>query len=159
MTGDESTALPKKAAPLAPSLGGEFTTQSPEETFEIGRRIGEQLIQAAVLLLSGELGAGKTVFTKGVAKGLGIDPSEIASPSFTLVNLHEGRLRLYHVDLYRLDAGASFELGIDEMLEEANAVTVIEWAERLSYRPESAIEVLIETVSETDRTIRVSQLR
>ena len=155
MTEEESAALQERATPATASISGELTTHSPEETFELGRRIGEQINENAVFLLTGELGAGKTLFTKGLGAGLGIDPSDVTSPSFTLVNMHEGRMRLYHVDLYRLDAGSSFELGIDEMLEESNTVTVIEWAERMSYRPSCAVEVHIETISENERTIRV----
>ena len=155
MTEEESAAFQERAAPPPASIGGEIITHSAEETFELGRGIGEQINENAVFLLSGELGAGKTLFTKGLGAGLGIDPSDITSPSFTLVNAHEGRLRLYHVDLYRLDAGSSFELGIDEMLEERNAVTVVEWAERLNYRPSAAIEVSINAISENERMIRI----
>ena len=87
---------------------GELTSASPEETFEAGKRVGARLAGGETLLLSGPLGAGKTVFVKGLATGLGLDPAEVSSPSFTLVNRYnEGRLRLYHIDLYRLDEGAS----------------------------------------------------
>ncbi|NBO65253.1 MAG: tRNA (adenosine(37)-N6)-threonylcarbamoyltransferase complex ATPase subunit type 1 TsaE [Acidobacteria bacterium] len=112
---------------------GEFTTKSTTETFELGRKIGESINQTTVILLSGELGAGKTVFAKGVAAGIGIDPDEVTSPTYTLVNQYEGRLRLYHLDLYRLSGkwGETFDLGIDEMCAADNAVVIIEWSERL----------------------------
>lgn len=133
--------------------GGEITTRSAEETFELGRKLGEAARERKVFLLSGDLGAGKTVFAKGLAAGLEIDPADVTSPSFTLVNVHEGRLRFYHIDLYRLDAGACRELGLEEILEDAHAVVVIEWAERLGYMPEGATEVVIEYLSDSERRI------
>jgi tRNA threonylcarbamoyladenosine biosynthesis protein TsaE len=136
-------------------LRAEFVTQSDQETFELGRKIGEKIIGRAVVLLHGELGAGKTVFTKGIAAGLDIDPGEVTSPSFTLINIHEGRLRLYHVDLYRLDSSASEELGLEEIFDQ-EAVTVIEWAERLRAAP-AAIEVSIEYTTDSGRRITISQ--
>ena len=132
---------------------GEFTTHSPEETFELARSIGEHLKGGEVFLLSGELGAGKTVFAKGLAAGLDIDPADVTSPTFTLVNAHEGRLRFYHVDLYRLEAAAHRDLGLDEIFDEENAVSVIEWAERLSHAPGRAIRVELVYLSDTDRRV------
>ena len=117
---------------------GEFTSRSPEETFEAGRRVGERLAGGETLLLSGPLGAGKTVFVKGLATGLGLDPAEVSSPSFTLVNSYtEGRLPLHHIDLYRLAEGASsaHAVDLDELLTDERAVVVIEWAERLRNYP------------------------
>lgn len=136
-------------------FSGQFVTRSDHETFELGRRLGEKLTGRAIVLLHGELGAGKTVFTKGVAAGLDIDPVEVTSPSFTLINIHEGRLRLYHVDLYRLDSSACEELGLDEIFDQ-EAVTVIEWAERLRAAP-PALEVNIEYTTDSERLITVSQ--
>jgi tRNA threonylcarbamoyladenosine biosynthesis protein TsaE len=135
------------------TLTGEFITRSPDETFELGRSVGARIAARAIILLSGELGAGKTLFTKGLASGLGIDPEDVTSPSFTLINVYDGRLRLYHVDLYRLDAGACRNLGLEEILEEAGAVVVIEWAERLGYRVEGATEIRIEYLSDSERKI------
>lgn len=129
-------------------------THSTEETFEMGRRLGERLRGRATILLTGDLGSGKTVFTKGVAAGLGIDPAEVTSPSFTLINTHEGRLRLYHIDLYRLDAGPWRNLGLEEILEEENAVVVVEWADRLGFIPPGALTVRLDYVSDTDRRIQ-----
>jgi len=120
---------------------GEFITHSPEETFTLARSIGEQLKGGEVFLLKGDLGAGKTVFAKGLAAGLGIVASDVTSPSFTLVNVHEGRLRFYHVDLYRLEAGAHQGLGLEEIFDDETAVTVIEWAERLGFVPVRATVV------------------
>ena len=78
---------------------GQFITHSAEETFELAYGIGESLTTSIVFLLQGDLGAGKTVFAKGIAAGLDIDPAEVNSPTFTLVNAHAGRMRLYHLDL------------------------------------------------------------
>lgn len=141
-----------------PAFTDEHITRSAEETFEIGRRTGEQLNGRAIFLLSGDLGAGKTVFTKGLAAGLEIDPVDVTSPSFTLINVYAGRLRLYHIDLYRLDGGAGFDLGLEEILDEANAVTVIEWAERLEFTPDRAIQVELVYVSDTERRITIRQM-
>jgi tRNA threonylcarbamoyladenosine biosynthesis protein TsaE len=109
---------------------GQFITRSAEETFELGYRIGEAIDEPVVFLLEGDLGAGKTVFAKGLAAGLEIDPANVNSPTFTLVNQHEGRRRLYHLDLYRLDGVEG--LGLEEMLDDLDGVVVIEWPERLS---------------------------
>jgi tRNA threonylcarbamoyladenosine biosynthesis protein TsaE len=88
-------------------------------------------------LLSGPLGAGKTMFVKGICAALGIAEEDVTSPSFTLVNPHAGRLRIYHIDLYRLDEGASAAHAVDleELLAEERAVIVIEWAERMANYP------------------------
>ena len=142
---------------ITANIAGEYTARSAEETFDIGFHTGKVLKGRAIFLLSGDLGAGKTVFTKGLAAGLEIDPADVTSPSFTLVNVYEGRLRLYHIDLYRLDAGAGFDLGLDEIFDEANAVTVIEWAERLDFTPAGAIQVEISYISDTERRIAIRQ--
>src|SRR5512141_3244292 len=84
---------------------GEFVSHNEQETFALGRHIGEQLSGGEILLLSGPLGAGKTILVKGIASALGLDAEDVTSPSFTLVSPHQGRLLLYHIDLYRLDEG------------------------------------------------------
>ncbi len=102
-------------------------TKSSDDTFELGRQMAEPLQSRTVFLLEGDLGSGKTTFTKGVAAGLEIDPRDVHSPTFTLVSEHEGRLKLYHIDLYRLDdpRDAFDHLGLDEAMSD-EAVTVIE---------------------------------
>ena|SRR5258708_4918325 len=139
-------------------LPADSVTHSAEETFELAARIGEKLAAPAILLLSGDLGAGKTLFAKGIAAGLDIDPADVTSPTFTLVNEYEGRLRLYHIDLYRLEPSACRELGLEEIFADSRAVTVIEWAERLDRQPEGAIRVRIEVISDSGRRILVDRL-
>jgi tRNA threonylcarbamoyladenosine biosynthesis protein TsaE len=136
-------------------IAGDFITHTAAETFDLAERAAARLNARAIFLLSGDLGAGKTVFAKGLAAGLAIDPAEVTSPSFTLINEYAGRLRLYHIDLYRLDAGACRELGLEEIFADDRAVTVIEWAERLDDVPAGAIRVAIEYVSDSERRIRI----
>src|SRR6201988_1139769 len=126
--------IPNSAAKLSP---GEFISNSPEETFNWGFQLGARLEGGEILLLSGPLGAGKTLFVKGMCSALGIDEEDVTSPSFTLVNPHAGRLQLYHIDLYRLDEGASaaHAVDLDDLLSDEKAVLVIEWAERMGNYP------------------------
>jgi tRNA threonylcarbamoyladenosine biosynthesis protein TsaE len=135
---------------------GEFITRSAEETLEVAKRIGQQLKGGEVFLLKGDLGAGKTVFAKGLAAGLGIDPADVNSPSFTLVNSYEGRVRFFHIDLYRLDTGALHGLGLEEILDDQKVVIVIEWAERLGFIPARAVFVEMLYLSASERRITIS---
>jgi tRNA threonylcarbamoyladenosine biosynthesis protein TsaE len=133
---------------------------SAEETFELGRALAGPLQAKAVFLLEGDLGSGKTTFTKGVAAGLDIDPREITSPTFTLVAEHEGRLTLYHIDLYRIDEPQDIldHLGLGEIVQE-DAVTVIEWAEKLEgISIDSGYRVTFKWLDETTREVTVEQL-
>ena len=112
-------------------------SHNESETFDLGERLGRALTGGEIVLLDGPLGAGKTMLVKGIASALGIDQEEVTSPSFTLVNPHNGRLFLYHIDLYRLDEGATaaHAVDLDEILTDENAVVIIEWAERLGHYP------------------------
>ncbi len=116
---------------------GEWQSGDAGETFDLGKQIGAQLTGGEILLLNGPLGAGKTVFVKGLAAALDIDPEEVTSPSFTLVNPYAGRLPLSHIDLYRLAEGAAAAHAVDleELLNDEQRVVVIEWAERMENYP------------------------
>jgi tRNA threonylcarbamoyladenosine biosynthesis protein TsaE len=116
---------------------GEWISHSPQETQNLGAHFGNFLRGGETVLLSGALGAGKTLFVKGVAESLGIPGDEVTSPSFTLVNHYTGRLRLYHIDLYRLNegVGAAHAVDLDELLMDEQAVIIIEWAERMGAYP------------------------
>src|SRR5713101_7392506 len=115
----------------------EVISKDARETFDLGVRIGAQLSGGEILLLSGPLGAGKTILVKGIAHALDIDEEDVTSPSFTLVNPHHGRFLLYHIDLYRLNEGASaaHAVDLDEILTDETAVVTIEWAERIKGYP------------------------
>lgn len=114
-------------------MKGRWLSASEEETLALGRELAEELAPDGVLLLSGDLGSGKTVLTRGVAEGLGIDPREVQSPTFNLIREHRGsRGRLVHADLYRLDPEEVPALGLEELLA-GPGVKVVEWAERLPF--------------------------
>jgi tRNA threonylcarbamoyladenosine biosynthesis protein TsaE len=113
--------------------GRRWLTASEEETRTFGRELAEELAPDGVLLLSGDLGTGKTVLAQGVASGLGIDPGEVQSPTFNLIREHRGsRGFLIHVDLYRLEPEQVGALGLEELLA-GPGVKVVEWAERLPF--------------------------
>jgi tRNA threonylcarbamoyladenosine biosynthesis protein TsaE len=117
------------------------------------RQLAATLSAGDVLLLSGELGAGKTAFVRGLAVGLGIGEEDVSSPTFTLVHEYRGgRLTLYHVDLYRLDRAATDDLGLDEM-GVADGVLAIEWPDRLTHTLPGARTIAIEIVDEATRRI------
>ena len=136
----------------------ETLTASVAETEELARALGASMRGGEIVLLSGELGAGKTAFVRGLARGLGVDPEEVASPTFVLLTSYPGRLRLHHADLYRLAGnGDDRELGLEE-LPGPSGVLAIEWAERLSLRPWTrAIEVTLEHAGEDRRLVRIGE--
>jgi tRNA threonylcarbamoyladenosine biosynthesis protein TsaE len=141
---------------------GQFVTRSAEETFDLAYRIGEAINEPAVFLLQGDLGAGKTVFAKGIGAGLDIDPAEVNSPTFTIVNRHEGRMRFYHLDLYRIAGGANevYDLGLEEILAEPGAVAVIEWPERLgAFAVPNAYRVVITDLGMDDRRLEIVHIK
>ena len=139
----------------------EFLSDSQSETFALGERLGAELAGGEIILLNGPLGAGKTMLVKGIATGLGLDQEEVTSPSFTLVNPHQGRLLLYHIDLYRLDTGASaaHAVDLDEILTDERAVVIIEWAERLGHYPlpDNVWQISIAGDGDEPRQISVSR--
>src|SRR5437764_14614957 len=115
----------------------EVISQNETETFDLGERLGLALRGGEIVLLDGPLGAGKTMLVKGIASALGIDKEDVTSPSFTLVNPHYGRLLLVHIDLYRLDEGATaaHAVDLDEILTDERALVDIEWADQLGRYP------------------------
>lgn len=118
--------------PPALQLMASIISHHPQETFELGRRLASHLRRGDIVALAGDLGAGKTRFTKGIAAGLGI-VGEATSPTFTLIHEHEGgRLPLYHIDLYRLESEEEvFGIGIDDYLD-GDGVTVVEWGDKFA---------------------------
>ena len=134
-----------------------ITTHSQDETADVGRTLASSLAPGSVLLLSGDLGAGKTALVHGLAEGLGVSPDEVSSPTFTLIQEYRGgRLKLVHVDLYRLnDAREIDELGLEEL--GLNSVLAIEWAEKLPRPIADAVSIHIDHGDGDDRTISVMQ--
>lgn len=130
-------------------------TGSEEETAAEGRRLAEKLQANDVVLLAGALGAGKTAFVRGIAEGLGCDPSAVSSPTFTLIQEYRGRLPVRHVDLYRLTPPEADDLGLNELGE--GAVLAVEWPDRWADPPAVAILVSIAVEGDERRRIDVSQ--
>lgn len=140
----------------------EFICKSPQETFDLGERIGENLRGGEMILLSGGLGAGKTLLTKGILYALDYDVDEVTSPSFTLVNLYKTEnFDVYHIDLWRLDetGDAAFAVGLDEILEDETAVVIIEWAERLKNFPFPAKTFRVSIEGDGDEARKIKILR
>ena len=132
-------------------------TASEAETVGVAAALATEIEAGAVLLLSGELGAGKTAFVRGLAQGLGLDPGDVTSPTFTLVHEYRGgRLPLIHVDLYRLDRAELDEIGLDEELARSGVVA-IEWPERLARPPAAALHVRIIDIGGDTRAIEIGQ--
>jgi tRNA threonylcarbamoyladenosine biosynthesis protein TsaE len=132
-----------------------FETRSEEETVELGRRIASELPRRAVVLLIGNLGAGKTTLAKGIVSGLGAaNPDEVSSPTFTLIHEYG---RVYHIDLYRLDRIEQVAtLGLDEIFDR-DAVVLIEWGERFpQLMPAGRIEIHLEATADDRREITVT---
>lgn len=135
-------------------------SKNPAETKKIGENIANSLTSGAVIVLTGPLGSGKTVFTKGIARGLNIN-DEITSPSFTIISSYEGNRPLFHIDLYRINHAEEFEeLGIEEILNSdlySNAVIVIEWGEKaLDILPQETITIKFIINSGRNRTINIT---
>lgn len=132
-------------------------THSERETTDLARRFAASLPGGAVLLLYGELGAGKTAFVRGVVAGVGGDPADVSSPTFTLVQPYDGgSLTIQHVDLYRLETRDVPDLGLDE-LSTSSSIVVVEWAERMDRPPPGAIHVRIADRDGDDRAIEIER--
>jgi tRNA threonylcarbamoyladenosine biosynthesis protein TsaE len=151
---DRLAALPAESDPGDCLI---FSTHSEDETIDLGRKIARALPQRAVVLLIGNLGAGKTTLAKGILKGLGVaEPDDVTSPTFTLI--HEfGNGRAYHIDLYRLDTVAQVAtLGLDEIFDR-NAVVLIEWGERFpDLLPRERIEIHLNPASGDDEAREIT---
>lgn len=141
-------------------MTGTIECKTPEDTFALGEQLGERLAAGDVVLLKGGLGAGKTLFTKGILNDIGFDIDEVTSPSFTLVNLYKTEdFDVYHIDLWRIDenSDAAFGVGLDEILENERALVIIEWPERLGgylFR-KPPVEVNIEGAGDDIRKISI----
>jgi tRNA threonylcarbamoyladenosine biosynthesis protein TsaE len=130
-------------------------THSEPDTQALARELAATLTTGDVLLLAGDLGAGKTTFVRGLAEGLGIDPEAVSSPTFTLVHEYRGgRLTLYHADLYRLDRTATDDLGLDEAGVK-DGVLAIEWPDRLTHDIAGARLIRLEIVDDGSRRISI----
>ena len=130
-------------------------TSSEPETAAAGEALGATLRPGDVVLLYGDLGAGKTAFVRGMARGIGANPDDVSSPTFTLVQEYAGpAVTLYHVDLYRLDGPEIEDLGLEDLVS-GDGIVAIEWAERWNGRPDDVREVWIEDLGEDRRRIRV----
>jgi len=137
-------------------MSASITTHTEAETAAVGRELARALRAGSIVLLWGDLGAGKTTFVRGLAEGLGIDPREVSSPTFTLIQEYRGgRLPLFHVDLYRVESAEVEDLGLEE-LTTGGGVTAIEWPDRLPRPLEEAVVVHIEHGDASTRTIRIS---
>jgi tRNA threonylcarbamoyladenosine biosynthesis protein TsaE len=138
----------------------EFVTNSSEETIAKGREIAEKLRPPVLLLLSGDLGSGKTTLTKGIVSGLGAaKEEEVTSPTFTLVHVFNNHCKVYHVDLYRVENFQGLEsLGLEDALSE-QAIIIIEWSERFSFRSDwPRVEIHLEHAGDDSRRIAIAGL-
>lgn len=139
----------------------EFLCRTPEETFKLGEKIGSSLNGGEIIFLVGGLGAGKTLFTKGILCALEFDIDEVTSPSFTLVNLYKTeKYEVYHIDLWRIaeSSDAIIAVGLDEILEKEAAIAIIEWADRLadSKFDRKTIRVEIKGDGDENRKVTIS---
>lgn len=131
-------------------------TRSEADTQELARAMAARLVPGSVLLLRGELGAGKTAFVRGLAEGLEVPDDQVSSPTFTLVQSYRGRLPLVHADLYRITSAEVDDLGLDETAPEG--VLAIEWAEKLARPIPGAISILLEDLGGDRRRITIDGL-
>ncbi len=137
------------------SITKTFKTETPAETQALGEKLGKTLKPGDVIALMGELGAGKTCLTQGIARGIGIAPGEIVcSPSYILINEYNGTVPIYHIDLYRLEGQTEIaELGLIEYIE-SNGICIIEWAERVETAlPTDCVKINITWEDENSRQI------
>ncbi len=130
----------------------EFISNSPSETWELGEQLGREAEPGRLYTIHGELGSGKTQLVKGIARGIGVlDWEYVVSPSFTIMNVYEGRFVLAHVDLYRIGADEVEDLNMEEYLQKG--IVVVEWAERGEWWSEANIDITVENAGENERKI------
>jgi len=136
----------------------EFKSQSTKYTIDLGSKIARCLKKGDILCLYGELGSGKTTFTKGVAKALKVDEKKVTSPTFVLLNVHKGRLPLFHFDLYRIDNPADMlTIGYEEFFF-GNGISVVEWSEKLGeLKPKDAVTIRFKNCGRDTRSISICQ--
>ncbi|MFA5500060.1 MAG: tRNA (adenosine(37)-N6)-threonylcarbamoyltransferase complex ATPase subunit type 1 TsaE [Candidatus Omnitrophota bacterium] len=136
-----------------------FISNSVEETMGLGRKLGEKIKKGAIVALIGDLGSGKTVFTKGIAQGLDVKNARyVNSPTFVIIKEYKGRIPLYHFDLYRLDHYSSFDTMNYEEYFYGSGVTVIEWADKVrKLLPKKYIEVRLKVAGEQARKIQIKK--
>ena len=136
----------------------EFTTKSPEETIALGREIASFLAPPKIVVLRGDLGAGKTTLVKGIAEGFNAASQEdVTSPTFTLIHEYRGsKATLYHIDLYRVDTQRELEtLGLDDLMTD-DSILLIEWGEKFArFNNERDVEIALQRLSEDGRRIRL----
>ena len=130
-------------------------SSSEQETHLFAKQLASTHKITAHILLYGDLGAGKAVFAKGLAEGFGVtDVDEVTSPTFTLINQYHGRVKIYHIYLYRIESGALDGLGLEEVFDEPNASVIVEWAERLgSFETPGATRVFLSYIDDRSRKI------
>jgi tRNA threonylcarbamoyladenosine biosynthesis protein TsaE len=139
-------------------IGGARTASSDSEdqTAALGEDLGRSLHTGDVVLLYGDLGAGKTAFVRGMARGIGANPDDVTSPTFTIVQEYAGpAATLYHVDLYRLEGAEIDDLGLEDLVS-GDGIVAIEWAERWNGRPDDVTEVRIEDIGDDRRRISIN---
>jgi len=132
-----------------------FTLHSENETLALAEKLGRSAVRGTVFALMGELGTGKTVFARGIARGLGITTA-ITSPTFTLLEIYQGRIPMYHFDLYRIEHSAEFDQLFFEEYWEGDGVSVIEWADRAADRlPENTTLIRFEYIDDLSRRLTI----
>jgi tRNA threonylcarbamoyladenosine biosynthesis protein TsaE len=136
----------------------EFTTKSAEETIALGRELASMLVPPKIVVLRGDLGAGKTTLVKGITEGFrAASEEDVTSPTFTLIHEYRGAsVAVYHIDLYRVDTQRELEtLGLDDLMSE-NSVLLIEWGEKFArFERDRDVEIALERLSENERRVRV----
>ena len=140
----------------------EYTTHSPQETIALGRELASQLAPPKLVLLRGDLGAGKTTLVKGIAEAFqAASQEDVTSPTFTLIHEYRGpQVKIYHIDLYRIDTQRELDtLALDDLMSE-DSVLLIEWGEKFGrFVRERDVEIAIERLGESDRKVQVTENR